>query len=200
MRIGLTLVAIFCLLGPGRAVAHPHVWIDALTFLGVKDGRLETVRVQWAFDEFFSSVLFTDFDKDGDGTFNDEEIAVLRAGAFAGLSEVGFFTDLRVDGERVAWDGFRNFGVAVSETGIVAYSFSLDLPNPVDLKESNVSLSLYDPDYYVDVIPIEDDPYRFRGLEGMTCSHSMEEATDTPIYQGLVFPQRAVFDCKAVSG
>lgn len=201
-RLSGLVIAMVILLGAGvpSARAHPHVWVDALTFLGFEDGRLAHLRIQWAFDPFFSSVLFTDFDRDDSGDFNDDEIAAMRAGAFEGLSEVAYFTDLRVGGERVAWDRFRDFGVAVSEDGIVAYSFTLDLPEPTPVAGRDVTLSLYDPDYYVSVMPIEDRPLRFRGDGAEGCDAQWEQATDNLIYFGLVTPDRAALSCSDVSG
>lgn len=193
------LVLILGAAAPG-ARAHPHVWVDALTFLGFEDGKLAHLRVQWAFDPFFSSVLFTDFDRDDSGDFDAREIAAMRAGAFEGLSEVAFFTDLRLGGTRVRWDGFRDFGVAVSEDGIVAYSFTLDLPEPTPVNGREVTLSLYDPDYYVSVTPIEDRPLRWRGAGADGCDAEWEAASDNKIYFGLVTPDRAVLSCPDVSG
>ena len=197
----VALMSVLFLLPQEECVrAHPHVWVDALAFLGVEEGRLKTVRVQWAFDAFFSNVLFEDFDRNGDGRFEVEEIAAMRAGAFEGLRTVAFFTDLRIDGVAVVWPGFRDFGVAVGKDGTVAYSFSLDLPEPADVIAHRITLSLYDPDYYVDVQMIDTDPFRFRGLGKTACTVTMEEATDTPIYYGLVTPSRAVFHCTAANG
>lgn len=181
--------------------SHPHVWVDALTFLGFEEGRLTHLRVQWAFDEFFSAILYEDFDVNRNDRFDPEEIEAMRDGAFLGLGQVGFFTDLRIDGERVVWNGARDFGIAVSEDGsIVAYSFTLDVDPAPDPLVQQVSLSVYDPEYYVDVAFLQQDPIRIRGLNGATCRYELVEAEDNPIYFGAVYPIRAEFDCAEVSG
>lgn len=195
--LGLALIVAAMLAGRSAQVsAHPHVWVSALAFLGFEDGKLAKLRVQWAFDEFFSFILYEDFDRNRNGVFEETEIAAMRDGAFAGLSEVGFFSDLRIDGERVDWDGAEDFGIAVSEDGsVVSYSFTLTLPKPVDPVETSVTLSMYDPEFYVAVDFIEDRPLRFRGNDGVACTYEFEEAADNPIYFGAVFPWRAVLSC-----
>jgi ABC-type uncharacterized transport system substrate-binding protein len=194
---GLALLMVSLMTGsPAPLSAHPHVWVSALAFLGFEDGKLTKLRVQWAFDEFFSLVLYEDFDRNQNGIFEEAEIDAMREGAFTGLGEVGFFTDLRIDNARVAWDGAEDFGIAVSEDGsVVSYSFTLTLPEPVDPVQQAVTISLYDPDFYVAVDFIEDRPLRFRGNDGVACTYEFEEAADNPIYFGAVFPWRAVLSC-----
>ncbi|MEQ8443426.1 MAG: DUF1007 family protein [Alphaproteobacteria bacterium] len=189
-------------IGPLRlASAHPHVWVDALAFMGFDEGRLTTIRMQWAFDEFFSEILFQDFDWNDNGQFDEDELAAMRQGAFEGLGEVNFFTDFRIGGEQVSWDGARDFGVAVSEDGrTVAYSFTLDVPGAPDPYTDAISLSIYDPEFYVELNFIDDEPLRFRDLPGGACGYSFVEATDNPIYFGLVTPIRAEILCEEVTG
>lgn len=181
---------------PGMISAHPHVWVTALAFMGFEEGRLVKIRMQWAFDEFFSAVLYEDFDRNRNGSFEESEIDAMRQGAFNGLGEVGFFTDLRVDGRKVDWNGAEDFGIAVSADGrIVSYSFTLTLPEPVDPVQEPVTLSIYDPEYYVAMDFIQDRPLRFRGNGGTDCAYAFEEADDNPIYFGAVYPIRAVLSC-----
>lgn len=194
--IAAAAVIAFLTMVPTAGSTHPHVWVSALAFLGFEDGRLAKIRMQWAFDEFFSAVLYEDFDRNKNGAFEPKEVEAMRQGAFTGLSEVGFFTDLRIDGQQVAWDGAEDFGIAVSADGsVVSYSFTLTLPEPVDLVTQPVTLSVYDPEYYVAVDFIEDRPLRFRNNEAATCAYSFEEAEDNPIYYGAVYPIRAVLSC-----
>jgi tRNA threonylcarbamoyladenosine biosynthesis protein TsaE len=201
-RLSAAVIALIATLGAGvpGARAHPHVWVDAMTVLGFEAGALSHLRVRWTFDPFFSSVLFTDFDRDDSGDFDPAEIDAMRAGAFQGLSEVAFFTDLRIGGERVDWEGFRDFGIDIAEDGTVTYAFTLDLPAPAPVAGRDVTLSLYDPDFYVAITAIEDRPLRFLGAGSEDCGADWEEATDNKIYFGLVTPDRAVLTCPEASG
>lgn len=186
---------------PRPAAAHPHVWVDALTFLEFEDGRLASIRLEWAFDEFFSEILYQDFDWNDNRVFDEDELEAMRDGAFLGLGEVNFFTDLRIDGQQVSWEGAQDFGVSVSEDGrVVSYSFTLNVPEPADPFANQVSLSLYDPEFYVAVDFREEDPLRVRGLQNGACDFSLAQAEDNPIYFGLVYPIRAEFRCEEVTG
>ena len=182
--------------GTVPAQAHPHVWVDAVAAMGIRDGALREIRMRWTFDDFFSLVLFEDFDVNDSKTFEPNEIDKMRDGAFTGLGEVGFFTDLRIDGVRVDWSGARDFGVEMGEDGRASYLFTLDLPEAVDPTARKVSVTLYDPDYYVDVQFAETGGVSFPELDAaMECGARYEPAEDTPIYFGAVIPTRAVVEC-----
>ena len=178
------------------AAAHPHVWVDAVVDLAVRDGALREIRMRWTFDEFFSLVLFEDFDVNDSKTFEPNEVEKMRDGAFTGLGEVAFFTDLRIDGMRVDWSGARDFGVEMGEDGRASYLFTLDLPEAADPVARKVTVALYDPDYYVDVQFAETGGVSFSDLDpAMECGARYEPAEDTPIYFGAVIPTRAVIEC-----
>ncbi|NMM46227.1 DUF1007 family protein [Rhodospirillaceae bacterium KN72] len=180
----------------GPAAAHPHVWVDAVADLGIREGALQEVRMRWTFDDFFSLVLFEDFDVNDNKRFEPNEVEKMRDGAFTGLGEVAFFTDLRIDGVRVDWSGARDFGVELGEDGRASYLFTLDLPQPVDPVAHKVSVTLYDPDYYVDVQFAETGGVSFTDLDpSLECGARYEPAEDTPIYFGSVIPKRAVVEC-----
>lgn len=190
---------VFWFLFPTAVGAHPHVWVTPhATFIGT-EGRIVSVRMDWRFDEFFSLILFEDFDKDKSGTFESHEIDLMRAGAFQGLSEVFFFTDLRVSGEKVEWETARDFSVEVHDDGTVSYRFVLDLPEPAD-PAARMTLSLYDPDFYVDVMFNDAAQLDYRGLPELSCWHKVAADEGNPIYYGSVYPVRADIVCEARTG
>lgn len=57
--------------------AHPHVFIDT-TLRAVVDenGTFKGLEIQWAYDDFYSLLIFADMglDSDGDGRLRDDEI------------------------------------------------------------------------------------------------------------------------------
>lgn len=187
-------------LAPTAALAHPHVWVEARAVLNFEAGQLVSIRQHWQFDEFFSFILFEDFDQNKNGSFEPDEVTAMRNGAFLGLGEVNFFTDLRVDGEQVAWRGAREFAVELYDDGSVAYVFTLDLPEPTDMKDASVTLSLYDPDYYVSVDFEPGPSIDYHAMTGQSCTYRLEETEDNAIYFGSVYPVRAVFECTGITG
>lgn len=155
------------------------------------DGAVTAIRFRWEFDAFFSGAVLGDFDADGDGRFSAEESRAVHDGAFAAVASEGYFTDIRVDGERIPVRAVRDFR-AEAQDDIVAYSFTVDLPAPVDPARHTVSAASYDETYYVDIIPDETTP---AVVEGGTCRYRIGPAPEAMIYGGLIVPDRVELDC-----
>ena len=190
------LAALFAALAPSVPSAHPHVWIQAETALVFEGDRIVAVTVDWKFDGFFSLILFEDFDTDRDGAFFVVEGAAMRAGAFTGLGEVGYFTYLKASGETRAWGTPFDFAVGVHEGGeVVSYGFTLPLAEPVDYADGAVSLSLYDPDFYVAVDPAPQGGLGVVGRPAGDCRFEVAEDTSVSLYFDSFHPEKATLEC-----
>lgn len=135
----------------GSAHAHPHVFIDtAFEMLFDEAGALEAVRIDWAYDEFYSLMLIEEngLDADGDGT--PEQPAL---DAYAGLDvdwAAGFPGDFTValDGTAVDLDGPQTHQ-ARYEGGRFITSHIRPLTTPLDVSKGVVTAVAYDPTYFV---------------------------------------------------
>ncbi|MBE1294942.1 DUF1007 family protein [Phycobacter azelaicus] len=66
---------------PVNVQAHPHVFVDTGLALSIDaQGRLEAVEVTWAYDDFYSLLVFEDLglDNDMDGLLNTAELGLLK--------------------------------------------------------------------------------------------------------------------------
>lgn len=64
-----------------EAVAHPHVFVDsALRIETDADRRVTGIELSWAYDEFFTLLIFEDMglDPDGDGQLTEAELEQLQ--------------------------------------------------------------------------------------------------------------------------
>ena len=80
MKQILPLIAAFSL-APYEAEAHPHIFVDmALKVVASKSGQLEAVEITWAYDEFYSLLIFEDLglDPDFDGELTAAELEKLK--------------------------------------------------------------------------------------------------------------------------
>ncbi|MEQ3625829.1 MAG: DUF1007 family protein [Marinobacter sp.] len=135
----------------GGAHAHPHIFIDAgFELIFDEAGALEAVRIDWAYDDFYSLMLVEEngLDADGDGT--PEQPAL---DAFAGKDvdwAAGFPGDftLALDGVAVDLDGPVTHR-ARYEAGRVVTSHIRPLSAPLDVATGVVTAQAYDPTYFV---------------------------------------------------
>ncbi len=80
-RLAGPVFATCAALAPAAVQAHPHIFVD--TGLAVQigaGGALEAVEVTWAYDEFYSLLIFEDLglDPDADGVLTDDELTRLK--------------------------------------------------------------------------------------------------------------------------
>ena len=182
----LALVVIFAMGGTGRALAHPHIWIDAYVDMLIEGGKVTGLRIHWTFDPFFSGMAAADFDTDGDGALGDDEVAALAANSADALKDSGFFTHVWIDGEPLTIPAVENFDASVRDD-LLNYAFTVVFPEPVDPRKASLDISLHDPSYYVEITMDSVDPLRFAGGQPPCLINVLPDPQRT-IYFGLVRP------------
>ena len=96
----LTVLSLcFC---ASTALAHPHVFVETKTEVIGNAGRLEALRHVWRFDEFFSSTVQLEFDKDGDNKLSDAELAAIATTIKKSTAEFNYFQNVFDNGRKVA--------------------------------------------------------------------------------------------------
>lgn len=144
------------------AAAHPHIWIDATVTVQVENERIDAVRVEWTFDEFFSAVLLEDFDLDRSGHFDAEEVERIYEAIEPNLRILGYMTHIQAALDYQKLERIRNFD-AVVEDGLVRFAFETPLPEPVDPRERRLTVSLFDETYYIAISFEKQNPIRVEG-------------------------------------
>jgi ABC-type uncharacterized transport system substrate-binding protein len=190
-----TAGALLALVGRAEPVAaHPHVWIDAVVTFVFHDRQLVALRHHWKFDEFFGSFVIEEHDVDGDGAFDAAEVNAIRASAFSNLREFDYFTHVRLDGDRLSLHEVSSFTARI-EDDVLIYEFAMPLPEPVDVGKGALAASVYDVEYYVEVLLDQYDPVRFEGIPSGGCTYEIREDADNPIYYGMVYPLAITLNC-----
>ena len=83
------------------AMAHPHVFAETKTEIIGNGGKLEALRHVWRFDEFFSSTVQLEFDKDGDNKLSESELASIAATIKKSTAEFNYFQNVYDNGRKV---------------------------------------------------------------------------------------------------
>jgi ABC-type uncharacterized transport system substrate-binding protein len=190
-----TLILALALLVPaGLAEAHPHIWIRATATLQFENGKITGILHEWAFDDFFSNALISDFDKNKDKKFDEAETKELHANAFVTLKEFGYFTHARVDGKPVKIEETKDFAPAIKD-GRVIYRFVAVLPKPIDPRTEKFDAGIYDDSYYVDVEVNPQLGVKLVGMGAEACKFAIVEDKSSPLYFGATFARRIEIRC-----
>jgi ABC-type uncharacterized transport system substrate-binding protein len=150
LAIGVAALAAAALTAPGRAAAHPHVWISVVAeLLYGPDGSITGVRQVWTFDEMFSTFATRGIEQKTQGTFSREELGPLAQTYVDGLKDFGYFTFARLDGERQneVFAGPVDYFVDYDPTqSAITLNFTLPLKSAAPAKSFEVLI--YDPQLY----------------------------------------------------
>ncbi|WP_176222905.1 DUF1007 family protein [Aurantimonas sp. 22II-16-19i] len=169
------------------ASAHPHVFVTAsVQFVGNDSDHLTAIRTAWVFDEVFSSSLLFDFDANGDGTLDEGELNAVAGTVLGSAKEYDFFTFLKSA-------GVTNAGTALAlsppdhfsarfEQGHLAILTQMRPEKPVPLAAAELTLSIYDPSYYVSFDVASKEQVKLTGLPAacratLDSTHPSEGAT-----------------------
>lgn len=167
------------------AAAHPHAWIDLESRLIFDDaGRLTALELDWLFDEFYTAFIAEEFTASGKpASAYLEEVA---AENLANLRAYDYFTTVELDGERLPLGDVTRF-----ETNIVGerlrLAFTVPLVESVEPAGSLLSVAVYDPTYYIEVLYKEGVSPVLDGLEGDACSLFVMPPTPTPEQVAMAF-------------
>ena len=190
---GALLAAVLTVPAGRESAAHPHVWIDAVVSPRFEKGAVVALDITWRFDAFYSSVASEDFDSNGNGTLDPEELEALAQVSLTSLADYSYFTYVYLDGAPIET---VVDSLTVSREGeALHYAYAVALPEPVKPAERSLSFSLYDESYYVDVALDQTDPVRLAGEGAEACHFALVEDVDRPFYFGMVVPIRADLVC-----
>jgi ABC-type uncharacterized transport system substrate-binding protein len=126
------------------------------------DGKIGAIGIEWTFDEFFSALMIEGLDKNGDGTYTEEELSKLAMENRESLKEVGYFVKLTVNGQAAQLHDPDRFAYAY-ENGLLRLRFSLPLGIAADPAKDAISFKGYDPSYYTEIRIAKDSDVTIHG-------------------------------------
>ena len=146
------------------ASAHPHVWVTVKSELVyAPDGSVTGVRHAWTFDDMFSVFALQGLDSKKKGEFTREELAPLAEVNVTSLKEYDFFTYAKANGKPVEFNEppagyYLDFD---PKDTVLTLHFTLPLKTPVKAKD--ITLQVYDREFFVDFSFSEKDPAKLVG-------------------------------------
>jgi ABC-type uncharacterized transport system substrate-binding protein len=161
------------------ALAHPHVWVTAKAEIVYgADGNLTGVRHVWTFDPGYTAYVTQGLDKNGDGKLTPDELQELAKVNAESLADFDYFTVLKVNGAKQAFDAPRDYGMTMDKEQV---TLSLVLPLKGPAPGKTVALEVYDPTFFVSFGLAEgEDAVRLAGApKGCTATVARPKPLDT---------------------
>lgn len=169
LRRAALVLAVMVASWASAAQAHPHVWIDANVTFVFEQKMLTGVRLEWTFDEIFSTLVIREHDKNRNKAFEDTEIESVRKEAFVATKEFSYFTHVTVGRDKAQFGDVRDFKAEIVK-GKLVYRFTLPLAQPVDPVTRPVAVRAFDETFYVDIGLTDGEPVKFSGMSPGLCT------------------------------
>ncbi|MGN6464422.1 MAG: DUF1007 family protein [Rhizobiaceae bacterium] len=163
--------AIAVIIGGMPASAHPHVFADArLELLISPDGTVKSLRHVWRFDDFFSSTVLVQFDKNKDLKLEKPELAALEKTVYDSLGHYNYFQLVTQDGKDVAMQPPAHM-IADFKDNQFLLLFETHPKKPLKLS-GKTDFGVYDPTFYTAIDFHTDDDLHVEGLPS-TCTKNV---------------------------
>jgi ABC-type uncharacterized transport system substrate-binding protein len=179
---------------PQGAAAHPHVFIDNRLVFLYADGMITGFRTEWRFDEIFTADMLAQYDADGDGQFSEDESKEVADGTLPNLASFHYFTYTKVAGEDLGTLAPSAFRADVVD-GAVRFALTFALPQPIDPHRQALAVSVYDSEYYVEVLLAASEPVGREGDGAESCRAEVADDPEHAYYGGFVISQIVRVTC-----
>jgi ABC-type uncharacterized transport system substrate-binding protein len=146
--------------GAPGAQAHPHIWIlFETTVLHDGKGTFVGVRHKWTFDEFYTAMAIDGLDKNKDGVWDRGELAELAKVNIDGLKDFSYFTIPALAGKALKVGEASDYYLEHKD-GALSLHFTLRFETPVLAEAKGLTISVYDPTYFIAFEPAKADPVK----------------------------------------
>jgi ABC-type uncharacterized transport system substrate-binding protein len=134
------------------------------------DRQIVGIRHDWTFDEFYSAMAQQGLDTNGDGVLSAEELKPVAEANIKPLKDFDYFTFVHVgDGDKLPLKPPENYWLD-SDKGILTLHLTLPLEKPVDVRDQEVQVDVYDPTFFVAFGFATESPVKLSGdsIKGCT--------------------------------
>jgi ABC-type uncharacterized transport system substrate-binding protein len=152
------------------AAAHPHVWINMRSDVVYDDtGKVAAINLDWSFDDAYAQMALDGLDTNGDGVYSQAELDPLTKENIISLKDYGYFVVPRVNGKQVAIGDVTEYGQIYTGSKLELH-MQVPLSKPVDPRNVQFSYKVYDPEFFIAIDYVKDEPVGVVGNQPHTCA------------------------------
>lgn len=177
--------------GCEKALGHPHVFIDQRIEIVFDEKGLAGFKLEWEFDEMFSSMITGDYDKNRNRHLEPDEIATIKKEAFSYLSNYDYFVFVEIDGTPFQVRFVKDFSAALTKNKLT-YTFFVPCHVAARPDYRHIVVATFDPSYYTAIFFAEDRPTALTNAAPFEVKSVIREDETASIDYGTV-KSRALF-------
>ena len=142
-------LALMGIMTVNTAHAHPHVFVEANMDVVLDDeGKFTELRFVWRFDEVFSTTIQFDYDSNGNGKMDDNEVQEISDTVKESIAEYDFYTAMRSGTKALQFYEPEEIKTYFKD-GQMIMLLALEPETPYDFANGPLRLSASDTSYYV---------------------------------------------------
>lgn len=178
-RLGACAALLAGLLGmlTTKAVAHPHVFIEARTKILYDKGTFTGFEHRWTFDEFYTQTAIEGLDANKDGVYDRNELAELAKVNIEGLKEFGFFTFPTLAGAEIKLAEVKEYWLEHKD-GVLTLVFTLPLAQAVKADAKDFKFAVADPTFFIGFEWAKSDAVTFSEAAPKTCKATVGSGSE----------------------
>jgi ABC-type uncharacterized transport system substrate-binding protein len=171
--------------------SHPHVFIQNRLKIVFDQHGLAGVQVKWVFDEFFTSMIADEFDKNRNNKLEKPEIIDIEKGAFANLVKFNYFSFIKINGKTFAVEYVKDFSASLAG-GNLMYDFMIPCHVKAMATFREFVIAQYDPTYYARVAFAKDLPVSLEGASAFEVDYRISKNMKEAYYYGQIHPVEVI--------
>jgi ABC-type uncharacterized transport system substrate-binding protein len=191
----LALAAFLLFVAGNVANSHPHVFIQNSLRIIFDQQGLAGVRVKWVFDEFFTSMIADEFDKNHNNKLEKPEITDIERGAFSNLVKFNYFSFIKINGKAFTVKFVRDFSASLARGNLI-YTFVIPCHVKAITTFKEFVISQYDPTYYTRVAFAKDRPVSMEGASAFEVRYRISKNMKEAYYYGQIHPVEVILKFK----
>jgi len=181
------------------SISHPHVFIVNRLTVVFDDQGLAGIQAKWIFDEFFSSMIAGDYDRNHNGKLENSEVNIIKKEAFSYLAEYQYFTFIKIEGKPFKVKYIRDFSASLTK-GKLTYEFFIPCHVNATVAYKALTISQHDPTYYTAVFFADNRPVSYEGGSGFETTYDIAENRKESYYFGMIHPIELILKFRVKNG
>jgi len=174
--------------------AHPHVFITQCIDIIFDNKGMTDIKVYWSFDEMFSSMIISDYDKNNNKKLEPDEILNIKNGAFNNLKNFNYFSFLYINDIKSKVQEVKNFSARINKNKKLVYEFLVPCKVTAGKNFQKISFATYDTTYYTALIFTKNQPIELINSDPFEVKTNISEDKSTSIYYNTVHPWTLFID------
>ena len=159
------------------------------------DKGISGIKVKWVFDEFFTNMIVTDYDRNKNHQLEHSEITTIQSEAFDNLIEYDYFTFIKIGGQPFQIKQVQDFSASLVNNQLI-YEFFIPCPVDGESVIKEMAISQYDPTYYSNEMLNKKQPVVLKSQEGFETRYHIAVNKKEAYYYDQIHPVEVILQFK----